>query len=148
MKFSLHVHAWFDMSRVVFGQFVLLVLFVRFSLQHGDGRVRVYRRRNKRYADFCVLERDRFGARVSVMVWEAIAHCYRSPLVVIDGNLNNQWYRDDILAHHVISLFHNNANISIFQYDNATSHTAKDTVNFLGTNNIDFVDDWPANILI
>ena len=25
-KFSLHVHAWFDMSRVVFGQFILLVL--------------------------------------------------------------------------------------------------------------------------
>ena len=29
---------------------------------------------------------------------------YHSPLVVIDGNLNTQRYRDDILAHHVISL--------------------------------------------
>ena len=24
-------------------------------------------------------------------------------------------------------------------------HTARDTVNFLRTNNIDFIDDWPAN---
>ena len=26
MKFNLHVHAWFDMSRVVFGQFVFMAL--------------------------------------------------------------------------------------------------------------------------
>ena len=79
------------------------------------------------------------------MVWAAIAHGYHSPLVVTDGNLNAQRYRDDILAHHVISLFHNNANISIFQHDNATSHTARDNVHFLRSNNIDFIDDWPAN---
>ena len=77
----------------------------RFSLN-----VVMARRRNERYADCCVLERDRFGG--SVMVWAAIAHGYRSPLVVIDGNLNVQRYRDDILAHHVIFLFHDNANIS------------------------------------
>ena len=50
----------------------------------------MYRRRYERYADCCVLERDRFGGGVSVMVWAAIAHGYRSPLVVIDGNLNVQ----------------------------------------------------------
>ena len=31
MKFNLHVHAWFDMSLVVFGQFVLLVLLTFLS---------------------------------------------------------------------------------------------------------------------
>ena len=81
------------------------------------------------------------GGVDSVMVWAAIAHGYCSPLVVIDGNLNAQRYRDDILAHHLISLFHNNANISIFQNDNATSHTARDTVHFLRTNNINFSPD-------
>ena len=55
----------------------------------------MYRRRNERYA-------DRFGGGGSVMIWAAIVHGYRSPLVVIDGNLNAQRYRDDILAHHVI----------------------------------------------
>ena len=99
----------------------------RFSFQCGDGRVCVYCRRNERYADCCVLEQDRFGGGGSAMVWAAIAHGYPSPLVDIDGNLNAQRYHDDILAHHVISLFHNNANISIFQHDNATSHTARET---------------------
>ena len=61
------------------------------------------------------------------MVWAAIVHGYRSPLVVIDGNLNTQRYRDDILAHHVIPLLHNNDNISIVQHDDATSHTARDS---------------------
>ena len=55
----------------------------------------------------------------------AFARGYRSPLVFTDGNLNVQRYRDDILAHRVIPLFHNNANISIFQHDNVTFHTAK-----------------------
>ena len=59
----------------------------------------VYRRRNERYADCCVLERDRFGGGGSAMVCAAIARGYRSPTVVIDGNLNAQRYRDDILAH-------------------------------------------------
>ena len=31
MKFNVHVHAWFDMSRVVFGQFVLLVILTLLS---------------------------------------------------------------------------------------------------------------------
>ena len=41
----------------------------RFSISHANGRVRVYRRRNERYAQCCVRERDRLGAG-SVMVWE------------------------------------------------------------------------------
>ena len=106
--------------------------------------MRVYNRRNQRNADCCVHARDRFGGRVTIMVWAAISHGYCSPLVVIDGNVFAQRYRDDIIAHHGIPLFHNNDNISIFQYDNATSQTARDTVNCLRTNNIDFIDDWRA----
>ena len=34
-----------------------------------------------------------------------------------------------------------------FQHDNATSHTTRDTVNFLRTNNIDFIYDWRVNSL-
>ncbi|RXN27199.1 Transposable element Tc1 transposase [Labeo rohita] len=32
----------------------------RFCLTRGDGRIRVYRRRNERYTEACTLERDRF----------------------------------------------------------------------------------------
>ena len=40
----------------------------RITLFRSDGRQRVYRRRGERFADACVLERDRFGGG-SVMVW-------------------------------------------------------------------------------
>ena len=52
--------------------------------------------------------------------------------------------QDEILARHVIILFQNNANITLFQHDNARSHTARDNVNFFRAENIAFVNDWPA----
>ena len=74
-----------------------------------------------------------------VLVWAGIAHGFRTNLVVIEGNLNAQRYRDEIRARHVIPLFQNNAkNNTFFQHDNATSHTARDTVNFPRANNIAF----------
>ena len=84
---------------------------------------------------------------VWVLSWSgrAFAHGFRTNLVVIRGKfLNAQCYRDEILARHVIPLFQNNANITLFQYDNATSHTVRDSVDFLRANNIAFINDWPA----
>ena len=40
----------------------------RFNLRHRDGRIGVFRRREERFADNCLIERDRFGGG-SVMVW-------------------------------------------------------------------------------
>ena len=45
---------------------------------------------------------------------------------------------------HVIPLFRSNANITFFQHDYATSHTARGTVNFLKANNTAFINEWPA----
>ena len=76
-------------------------------------------------------------------VWLGLGrHC--SNLVVMEGNLNAQNHRDEILMRHVVLLFQNNADITLFQHDNATGHTAMDTVNFLRANNIAFISDWPA----
>ena len=47
----------------------------RFTLYRADGRRRVYR-----FADACVVERDRFGGG-SVMVWGGIAHGIKSQLI-------------------------------------------------------------------
>ena len=74
----------------------------------------IYRRRNERYADCCVIERDRFGGWGSVLVWAGIAHGFRTNLFVNEGNLNAQCNRVEILAMHVIQLFQNNANIILF----------------------------------
>ena len=110
----------------------------------SDGRIKVYRRRNERYADCCVLRRDRFGGGGSVMVWAGTNYGYRTQLVVIDGNLNAQKYRDRVLAPHIVLLLQNHGVISVFQQDNARPHVARDNIQFLRNNNIDFIDDWPS----
>ena len=51
----------------------------RFNLSHHDGRIRVFRRRGERFADNCLIERDRFGGG-SDMGWhcgqkESKSHC-------------------------------------------------------------------------
>ena len=55
-----------------------------------------------------------FGVGGSVLIWADIAHGFRTNLVVIEENLNVQRYRDEILARHLIPLFQNNANITLF----------------------------------
>ena len=114
----------------------------RFTFTRGDGRHRVYRRKNERYANACVEERDRFGGGASVMMWGGISNGQRTPLVPIQGNLNVIKYRDDILAPHVIPFLQANPN-STFQQDNATSHTARVTTAFLNANNVNVLP-WPA----
>ena len=63
--------------------------------------------------------------------------------MVIDGHLNAQKYRDRVLDPHVVPPLQNHV-ISVFQQDNARSHVARDNVQFLRNNNIDFIDDWPS----
>jgi len=116
----------------------------RFVLSRADFRVRLYRRRNERYADCCVLQRDRFGVGDSVMLWGGIAYGYRTPLVVIDGNLIAQKYRLDILGPHVVPLLQTHNVITTLQLDNATSHVAGVNLEYLQNHNVDFMDDWPS----
>jgi len=111
----------------------------RFTLFRHDGRRRVYRRRGERFADCCVLERDRFGGG-SIMVWGGISHGLKSPLIVIAGNLTGVRYRDEILLPVAIPLVQQN-NL-IFQQDNARPHVARVCQGVLATHNIDPLD-WP-----
>ena len=78
------------------------------------------------------------------MIWAGISYGYHTQLVVIDGNLNAQKYRDRVLAPHVVPLLQNHSIISVFQQDNARPHVAHDNIQFLRNNNIDFIDDWPS----
>ena len=114
----------------------------RFTLTRSDGRTRVYRRKNERYADACVEERDRFGGGGSVMVWAGIMYNYRTALVQIRGNLNAAKYCGDVLTNHVLPYVNAHPNVT-FQQDNATSHTARQTRLLLQANNVNVLD-WPA----
>ena len=54
----------------------------RFNLSHNDGRIRVFKRRGERFADSCLIERDRFGGG-SVMVWGGIMGRRKTNLIVV-----------------------------------------------------------------
>lgn len=112
----------------------------RFMLQHRDGRVRVYRRKNERFANNCVIEVDRFGGG-SVMMWGAISYNQRTPLVLVSGNLTAQKYRDEILQPHLLPVI--STQREVFQHDNARPHTARATVDFLADHNITVLP-WPS----
>ena len=63
----------------------------KFNFSHHDGRIRIFRRRGERFADNCLIERDRFGGG-SVMVWGGIMGRKKTNLIVVQGNLNAQGY--------------------------------------------------------
>ena len=66
-----------------------------------------------------------------MMVWARISYGYRTQLVVIDGNLNAQKYRDRVVAQHVVPLLQNHGIIFVFQQDNARPHITRDNIQFL-----------------
>ena len=109
-----------------------------FNLSHSDGRARIYRRENERYADCCVQEMD--GG--SVMVWAGITS-RRTNLVFVDGTLTAARYRDNILAVEVVNFLNHNGPGITFQQDNARPHTARITQAFLQQQNIDVLP-WPS----
>lgn len=114
----------------------------RFNLYQTDGRVRVYRRDGERFADNCVVERDRFGGG-GVMVWGAINYNFRSRLLIIHGNLNARRYVDEILRPELVPLLRRQRNPMLFQHDNARPHTARLTQDFLRQEGINVLP-WPS----
>ncbi|KAL4224672.1 hypothetical protein ACF0H5_015369 [Mactra antiquata] len=113
----------------------------RFRVSFADGRVRIYRRKNGRFAQCCVREADRFGGG-SVMVWGGIMGNQKTELVVVQGHVNAQGYID-ILRNHLLPFMQNHGPQAIFQHDNARPHTARVTTAFLANNNVNVLP-WPA----
>ena len=114
----------------------------RFCIDMNDGRAKVWRRPGERYADCCVRESSRWGGG-SVMVWGGISWRHRTPLVLIDGNLTARRYIDEVLEPVVVPFLHNNADVTLFQQDNARPHSARVTMDFLRQNNVQVLP-WPA----
>lgn len=112
----------------------------RFQLYRNDGRRRVYRRRGERFTEQCVRQVDRFGGG-SVMVWGAIRSGWKSALVIVDGALNAQHYRDVILAPHVVPYVTGHDD-TIFMHDNARPHVARICQAYLDAHDVE-VMNWP-----
>ena len=116
----------------------LILLFsheCRFNLSHAEGRETVYRHRGERFADACVIERDRFGDG-SVLVWGGIMGGNKTRLIVINGIINAQTYINDVLAVEAFPFIQFHGSNVIFMHDNARSHSGAITRQFLATNNV------------
>ncbi len=112
----------------------------RFSLYRADGRQRVWRRVGERFADVNVVDRVAHGGG-GVMVWAGICYGQRTQVHFIDGILNAQRYRDEILRPIVVSFIHDHH--LMLQHDNSRPHFARICTQFLEDENIlDLA--WPA----
>ncbi|KAL0187812.1 hypothetical protein M9458_014911 [Cirrhinus mrigala] len=119
------------------------VLFMdesRFSLYRADGRQRVWCRVGKRFADVNVVDRVAHGGG-GVMVWAGVCYGQRTQVHFIDGILNAQRYRDEILRPSVVPFIQDNH--LMLQPDNARPHVARICTQFLEAENIPVLA-WPA----
>ncbi|KAL0196970.1 hypothetical protein M9458_005510, partial [Cirrhinus mrigala] len=112
----------------------------QFSLYRADGRQRVWRCVGERFADVSVVDRVAHGGG-GVMVWAGVCYGQRTQMHFIDGILNAQRYRDEILRPIVVPFIHDHH--LMLQHDNARPHVARICTQFLEAENIPVLA-WPA----
>ncbi|KAL0153140.1 hypothetical protein M9458_051561, partial [Cirrhinus mrigala] len=104
----------------------------RFSLYRADGRQRVWRHVGERFADVNVVDRVAHGG-CGVMLWAGVCYGQQTQVHFIDGILNAQRYRDEILRPIVVPFIHDHH--LMLQHDNAWPQDLY-TVQFLEAENI------------
>ncbi len=112
----------------------------RFSLYRADGRQCVWHCVGERFADVNVVDRVAHGGG-GVMVWAGICYGQRTQVHFIDGILNAQRYRDEILRPIVVPFIHDRH--LMLQHDNARPHVARICTQFLEAENIPSPDMSP-----
>ncbi len=105
----------------------------RFSLYRADGRQCVLHCVGERSADVHVVDQVAHGGG-GVMVWAGICYGQRTQVHFIDGILNAQRYRDEILRPIVVPFIHDHH--LMLQHDNAWPHVARICTQFLEAENI------------
>ncbi len=120
-----------------FGEVFLFTDESRFSLYRTDGRQRVWHRGGERFADVNVVDRV---AHARVMVWAGVCYGQRTPVHFIDGLLNAQRYRDELLRPIVVPFIHDHH--LMLQHDNARPHVARICTHLLEAENIPVLA-WP-----
>uniref|UniRef100_A0A3B3HNF9 Tc1-like transposase DDE domain-containing protein n=1 Tax=Oryzias latipes TaxID=8090 RepID=A0A3B3HNF9_ORYLA len=112
----------------------------RFTLFRADGRQRVWRRVGEWFSDVNVVDRVAHGGG-GVMVWAGICDGRRTQVHFIDGILNAQRYRDEILGPIVVPYIQQHH--LMLQHDNPRPHVARICTQFLEAENIPVLA-WPA----
>ena len=113
-----------------------------FRLSRAVGRTRVWRRKNERFADCNIIERDPYGGG-SVMVWAGISNNFKTHLVIINGTLTGQRYIDQVINPYIVPFFRGNRTNFTLKDDNACPHRAIIVRNRLQQAGIQTMD-WPS----
>ncbi|GFT25183.1 transposable element Tc3 transposase [Trichonephila clavipes] len=118
-------HQWCDERRMWATEWneVVFTDESRISLQHHDGRIRVWRHRGERMLNSCVMHHHT-GPALGIMVWGGIGYHSRTPLERIAGTLNSQRYISEVLEPVVLPYLQGLAT-AIFQQENARPHVAR-----------------------
>ncbi len=87
----------------------------------------------ERFADVNIVDRVAHGGG-GVMVWAGVCYGQRTQVHFIDGILNAQRYRDEILRPIVVPFIHDHH--LMLQHDNAQPHVARICTQFLEAENI------------
>ena len=102
----------------------------------------MYRCPEERFADVNANQHLPFGGG-SVMVWGAFLFNDRTPLYVIDGNLNGNHYLQEVIQPFVIPELLRISAVAMFEDDNARPHHARVVTDFLRQNNVNRMDWSP-----
>lgn len=122
----------------------------RLCLHSNDGRGRVYRRPNERFAQCCITECVAYGGG-SCMFWGGISLEAKTELVFITGpnirrqarGLTSQRYIEEVLQEHVVPYGGFIGENFLYMHDNARPHTAAIVRQYLEEVNVP-VMEWPA----
>lgn len=115
----------------------------RVCLRSPDGRERVYRRRNERYADCTISERISYHGG-SVMIWAGISTEARTNLVFVEnGALTAHRYIEEILQEVVVPFAPFIGNQFTLMHDNARPHVAHVVSEYLDEVGLPRLE-WPA----
>lgn len=114
----------------------------KFNLRFADGRLRVWRRVNERYAECTFTPKVPFGGG-GFLVWGGVSMDARTDLVFIEnGSLTAERYIEEILLPHVLPYAPFIGDEFILMQDNARPHAARIVRGFFDEVEITAMD-WP-----
>lgn len=105
----------------------------RFTFALPDGPINSWMKKKRRKTI------KKSTCKKSLMVWAAFSRTKKTDIVFVTGNLNSELYID-ILEHNLMAIMDTD---DIFQQDNATCHTSRQTMTWFADNGIE-VMQWPA----